>query len=242
MRIVIFGASGRTGRILTEQALQAGVSVTAVTRRRSAFPLEHPLLRVLEADVEAAGSLRDALTGQDAVISVLGVPYGRRPITVYSRGVAAILEAMHAAGVRRLVCVSSTAVEPRYRQGGLFFERVLKPLIAATLGRTTYADQRRMEQLVSASDIDWTIVRPSGLFDTPSVNEYTVLEGFDETRKFTARADLADCLLREVSGPGHPGAVVAVSTVSQTPSLLKVIAREAFHRGAAPQTPSRSAA
>jgi hypothetical protein len=45
--------------------------------------------------------------------------------------------------------------------------RVLQPLVTATIGKTTYADMRRMEDLVHGSELEWTIMRPSGLFDAP---------------------------------------------------------------------------
>ena len=45
-------------------------------------------------------------------------------------------------------------------------------------GKTMYADLPRMETLVMDSDLDWTIVRPSGLFETPMVTEYRVAESF----------------------------------------------------------------
>jgi nucleoside-diphosphate-sugar epimerase len=212
-----------------------------VTRRPAGFPLSGAGLTIAEADVETSTQLGEIVSGHDAVISVLGVPYGRKPITVYSHGTANILEAMRLGGVRRLVCVSSTAVDHRYRQGGFFFERVLKPLLSATLGKTTYADQRRMESLVWGSDCDWTIVRPSGLFETGSVSRYSVQEGFEGTRKFTARADLAHCLLAEATGCGHVRSTIAVSTLSPSPSLLRLIVREAFHRDTAPLQPAGSA-
>jgi putative NADH-flavin reductase len=51
MRVVIFGANGATGRLLTEQALDAGHHVVAVTRRPADFPITHRRLRLVEADV-----------------------------------------------------------------------------------------------------------------------------------------------------------------------------------------------
>ena len=49
--------------------------------------------------------------------------------------------------------------------------RIFEPVITRTIGKTTYDDQRRMETIVRDSDLDWTIVRPSGLFDLPMSTE-----------------------------------------------------------------------
>ncbi|MBV8301765.1 MAG: NAD(P)H-binding protein, partial [Candidatus Dormibacteraeota bacterium] len=147
--------------------------------------------------------------------------------------------AMEAHGVRRLACVSSTAMDHRYDNGGgIMFEKVLKPLIASSIGRTTYTDQRRMETLVSDSHLDWTIVRPSGLFETETVTDYQVTEGF-VTGKFTSRLDLADFMLRQLTDSSYVHMAVAIATVSVQPKLAKMLLTEAFHRESRPAAAAR---
>lgn len=230
MNIVIFGANGPTGRLLTRQALDAGHAVTAVTRHAAAFPVAGDALRIAEADVHDANAVSHALSGQDAVLSTLGVPYGRKPITVYSEGVGNIISAMTTHGVKRLAVVSSSATDPAERGrdtgGGFFFERVLKPMITA-MGGTLYADMLRMEQLVRASDLDWTIVRPSGLFVTDTVTDYRVAEDFIAAR-YTSRTDLADFLLRQATEREYIGKAAAVATLAEQPTVLQLIRSEAF--------------
>ena len=86
------------------------------------------------------------VAGANAVLSTLGVPYGRRPVTVYSHGARNILAAMDRHGVRRLVVVSSSATDPKpYADAGFFFNRVLQPFVVNVLGKTVYEDMRRME-------------------------------------------------------------------------------------------------
>ena len=180
MNIAIFGANGPTGRLLTEQALAAGHSVTAFTRHADAFPIRHEHLRVIQGDALELGAVEMAVAGQDAVLSTLGTKYSRKPISLYSVAIANVIKAMHDNGVRRLACVSSSVTDPVTRSrntgGGVVFEKVLKPFITNVVGKTMYADLLRMEQLVMGSDLDWTIVRPSGLFETPSVTEYRLAE------------------------------------------------------------------
>jgi putative NADH-flavin reductase len=230
MDTAIFGANGRTGRIVTERALAAGHTVTALTRDPKQFPLRSPRLSIHQGDALDPVSVDAVIAGKDAVLSVLGVPYGRKPITLYSQGTANIVGAMSRHAVRRLICVSSTAVDHRYDNGGgFFFERVLKPLIAGTIGRTTYADQRRMEALVSASDLDWTIVRPSGLFETPDVTDYELTDGYT-TGRFTSRVDLAACMLQLLGDERYCQKAVAVATVALQPKLLQLLLKEALPR------------
>jgi len=90
VNIVIFGANGPAGNILTKHALVEGYTVVAVTRHPDAFPFHHERLQVMRGDVFDLASVERAVAGQDAVLSALGVPYSRKPITVYSQGTANI--------------------------------------------------------------------------------------------------------------------------------------------------------
>lgn len=228
MRIVIFGANGRTGRLLVEQALAAGHDVTAVTRRPVDFPITHDRLNVVEADVHDPEAVDQAVAGADAVLSTLGVPYVRKPINVYSDGVRNVVAAMSRHGVKRLVVVSSSATEPYdHADGGFLLNRVLQPLISATIGKTTYADMRRMEALVRGSDLQWTIMRPSGLFDAPAVSRYELHEE-QAPGIFTSRADLAASLLEQATDGRFVRKALAVTTSEGAPTLFQLIRREAF--------------
>lgn len=228
MRIVNFGANGPTGRLLTEQSLRAGHDTVAVTRHPNAFPLNDNRLRVAGADVLDPGAVDGVIDGSDAVLSALGVPFGKAPVEVYSRGVEHMLEAMGRHGTRRLVLVSSGAVtgedEPT---GGVIFNRVLQPYVMNKLGRTVYDDMRRMEALVATSDLDWTVLRPSGFYELPRVSDYSLSEARGPGR-FTARVDLADAMLRQVGDDRFIGKVGHVITTESNPSLLSMMLREAF--------------
>jgi nucleoside-diphosphate-sugar epimerase len=230
MRIVVFGANGATGRLLTEQALAAGHDVAAVTRRPADFPIEHERLTVVAADVRDAEAVERAVEGADVVLSTLGVPFTRKPINVYSDGIAHVTAAMSRHGVKRLVVVSSSATEPHHHaDGGFLLNRVLQPLVTATIGKTTYADMRRMEDLVRSSDLEWTIMRPSGLFDAPAVTSYALHED-QAPGIFTSRADLAASLLEQTSDVRIIRKAVAVTTSEGAPTLFQMMRREAFKK------------
>ncbi|MCU1476871.1 MAG: NAD-dependent epimerase [Subtercola sp.] len=255
MRLIVFGSNGPTGRLLVADALAAGHSVTAFTRHPADFDStdssgsapspaapEGSLgaavttggadarLTVIEGDVYDAASVERAVAGHDAVISTLGVPFGKQPITVYSVGLTAIIRAMQAQHVSRLVCVSSSAVDLTVgAHGGFFFEKVLQPYFVNVMGKTLYTDMRAMEEIVRTSDVDWTIVRPSGLFETPGVTDYATAETFVKS-KFTSRADLAACLLSQATSTEYIRKVVAVGTVSVQPSLVQLLWREGISK------------
>jgi putative NADH-flavin reductase len=228
MRITIFGANGQTGRLVTTRALGAGHTVVAVTRRPGDFPFTDPALTIAEADVHDTDAVLDAVADADAVVSTLGVPFTREPVNTYSKGTANITAAMRSSGVTRLVVVSSTGAYPAPgRTGAPFALRLFEPIITKTIGKTVYDDIRLMESVVRESNLDWTIVRPSGLFDLPDVTEYTAGE-VDPVGAFTSRSDLADYLV--ALAPHHDGShnTVTISTTESTPTMWQMVRREAF--------------
>ncbi|WP_040778740.1 NAD(P)-dependent oxidoreductase [Nocardia pneumoniae] len=228
MRITVFGANGPTGRLLTGRALAAGHQVAAVTRRPDSFPLRHPRLEVVGADVLDAAAVDAAVAERDAVLSTLGVPAGKEPISTYSDGVANIVAAMQRHRVRRLAVVSSSGVDPHpYSDGGFLFNRVFLPYVTQVLAKTLYDDMRRMERLIRASDLKWTIVRPSALYHLPEVTDYTVVDGHADGR-FTARVDLAASMLALLEDDRYVRRTVSVVTTVDNPTLLQWIRREAL--------------
>jgi len=230
MKIVVFGANGPTGRLLTQQAITAGHQVVAVTRRPGDFPLSHVRLTVENADVRDSEAVDRAVTGADAVLSTLGTPFSRAPITLYSEGIRAITRAMTHHGVKRLVAVTSSATEPRrHADGGFLMNWIMQPLVVATIGRTTYADMRLMEQHLRDGNLDWTVVRPSGLFDAPAVTAYELHENH-APGVFTSRADLAAALLEQATDTRFVHRNVAVTTTEGTPTVWQMLRREALGR------------
>lgn len=226
MDIIIFGANGQTGRLLAGQALAAGHRVVAATRRPDDFPLSDPKLTVAAADVRDPATVTDLVAGVDAVLSTLGVSFTREPVNTYSVGTANIVAAMQASGVRRLAVVSSTGAYPTRRTEFPLALKVFEPIITRTIGKTVYDDMRRMENIVRGSALDWTIVRPSGLFDLPTPTDYHAGE-VDPIGGFTARIDLAHYLLTLAGGSATVGKTVVVSTTKHTPTVWQMIRREA---------------
>jgi len=226
MRTVIFGATGPTGRQLADQALAAGHEVTAVTRRPDGLR-PRAGMTVVTADVADPAAVERAVAGSDAVLSCLGVPLSPKPISVYSQGNTNIIAAMHRQGVKRLITVSSSVMDPAWRPTGEhFFNYVMDPLVNRRMGRTAHEDMRRMEAIVRDSELDWTIARPSGLFDHPSVTQYHIAENAADGL-FTARADLAASMVAQLTDDRFVQRAMAVITTEVRPSIAGLIWREA---------------
>lgn len=206
-RILVLGASGRTGRLVVEQALGHGHEVTAFVREPSHLVLRNERLRIVAGDVTQAADVQSALSGQDAVISAVGAS-GEHAVHVYSDGVANTIRAMTARGVERLVVLSAVGVGTD-GSGLPFAQRALRKLPA---WRAVCEDMERMEGDVMLSDLDWTIIRASTLTDGPFTGLYRTVEG-GVVPKGTqiARADVAALLLKCAEGELFLRRAVAVA-------------------------------
>jgi putative NADH-flavin reductase len=210
MKLAIFAATGGIGRQLIEQAITAGHDVTAVVRNPGKLSSE---VRFVTADLAAADPavLESAVAGADAVLSGLG-PRSASEAGVASRGTRAIVRAMQATGVRRIVVVSAAPIStvpspgrpkpPRHDPGdGFLMRNLLGPLTKAAL-RRPYADLALMEDILRDSGLDWTVLRPPRLTDKPLTRNYRTAFGRNLRRGFfISRADVAHHMLRVLEQP-----------------------------------------
>ncbi len=161
MKVLVLGATGPTGRLVVERALEDGHTVTGFTRHPASLDGKHQRLRPHAGDVLDPDAVLRAVEGHDAVISVFGVPYDPfRAIEAYSKGTRNVVQAMQEHAVERYVGVTSGGTSTAPQPGSsAFFEWIIKPVF----GRTTYADQRRQEEIVMRSSSRWTIAGLVGL-------------------------------------------------------------------------------
>jgi uncharacterized protein YbjT (DUF2867 family) len=221
MKLTIVAATGRIGRHLLDQSLAAGHDVTAVVRHPRSLPGEVRVATVADLAAADPAVLEPAVAGADAVLSGLG-PRSRSDTGIASRGTLAVVRAMQATGVRRIVAVSAAPVStvaspgrpnpPRHDPGdGPVTRHLLMPLLVGAL-REVYADLALMEDVLRDSGLDWTVVRPPRLTDRPPTGAYRTAYGRNLRRGFTvARADVADLMLRVLDRPDTIGQAVGIA-------------------------------
>jgi putative NADH-flavin reductase len=199
MRVTIFGASGKVGTLLVDQALQAGHAVTAVVRDPARLqPPAHGTPQVITADVTSPNAIAPAVDGADAVISVVG-PKGRGPTTILADSTRSIVTAMEGCGAKRLMILSGSMVDDT--GDGPFLRYVGKP-VGRRLLKEVCTDMVRAEDEVHASHLDWTIFRPPNLADGPARGGYRTALDRNVRRGYRVRrADLATCMLESIDDP-----------------------------------------
>jgi len=199
-KLIVFGATGGTGKLVVEQALDAGNQVTVVARDPDKFPLQHPQLKIIRGDVLQPNTFEDAVAGQDVVVSYLGIRK-RGPTTVYSEGVGNIIKVMQDKNVLRIICLSAGAVIVPPKSS--FMMKFVTKNILQRLFKYGYADMLIMEEILSGSNLNWTVIRPPWLRDTGHTGKYriTINDHLQNPSKIS-RADLADYIVHHLSDEG----------------------------------------
>jgi uncharacterized protein YbjT (DUF2867 family) len=215
MNIIVFGATGGTGRAVTQVLLAQGHTVTAFARRPAALS-EAPGQRIVAGDAMNAEQVAAAVVGHDAVVVSLGnsqdpfaMMFGAKrttPANICEVGTRHIIAAMKPCGIRRLVLVSAFGVgDTRERASWLnrlFFRLVL---------REHMADKELQEAAVKASAADWTLVQPVALVDKPILGRWTASKVGAIGGNMISRTDLAAFIAQELARPQHLGMAVTLS-------------------------------
>ncbi len=199
MRLLVLGATGRTGRCLVQQALELGHDVTAFVRNPQSLPIRHAHLDIVVGDIGSAADVERVVNGQDVVLLSLGVKMGVAD-QVCTIATATVVPAMQKYGVRRLINISGVGTgEARARLG------VLARAIAGglrVLDRHAFRDKESQDALIRNSDLDWISVCPPWLTDGPHTGVYRF--GCDLRPPINAqisRADVADFMLKQLIDP-----------------------------------------
>lgn len=194
-KILVLGATGGTGRLIVGQALQRGHQVTALVRStEKARDLKGA--RLVVGDISEESALREALKGQDAVISALGTPASPfREVTLLSTATRAIVNAMKAEHVSRLIAITGLGAGDSAGHGGFLFDKLIFPLLL----KKVYEDKNRQEAVVRDSGLDWVLVRPSVLNDKPGRGAARALTDLSDFHGGTiSREDVASFVLDQL--------------------------------------------
>jgi NAD(P)-dependent dehydrogenase (short-subunit alcohol dehydrogenase family) len=194
MKIVIFGATSGTGKLLVEKALSAGYDVMAFVRDASKLGMEQDKLTAVTGDALNPEQVEEAVKGCDAVLSTLG-PKGK-PAVMAAESTWNIVQAMEKHDVKRLVLVSVAGISvPQDKRGFDPVGGLIKLLL-----KSVFLDRENQLRVLEASKVEWVAVRVPRLTDEPGIGSVTAFFGKPSPAMKVTRSDLADFMLKQLTG------------------------------------------
>jgi putative NADH-flavin reductase len=206
MQIAILGATGGIGGHVLSWALEAGYPVRALARSPQALA-PAPGLTITRGDALDADAVAEVIDGADAVVSALG-PRGAKAAGLLAGAAANTVAAMQKTGARRLVCVSAAGA---YITADPHTNWLVKMILPRVLARQ-FADTRQMEDVIRATELDWTLVRASRLTNRPGTGRYRVSPDYPPPGGWKiSRADVAHFIAAVLADDGWVRAAPALA-------------------------------
>ena len=211
MKIAIFGASGATGLLLTERSLAAGHQVTALLRAPQKFPYRDRV-RVVEGNAFDPVAVRQTIESADGVLSALGArSLGKEDLL--ERAIPLIVAAMRQTGVRRIIALGSAGAEDKSLDNQPAWRRwIVQKIVYNTFLKWPVASQRAQLAALSASGLDWTMVMPPMLQNSPAHGAYRIDgEALPRNGSRISRNDVADFMMQQIGNPQWIGRGVYIA-------------------------------
>ncbi len=202
MKILILGATGRTGKLVLSAALESGDEVHCLVRD-SQKVTPSPNLMIFEGDTTSSKDLADSMEGCEAVISVLNIsrtsdfPWApvRSPHDLLSKTMSNVIAVANDLGIKRVSICSAWGANESLNDIPFWFKAMIR---FSNIG-VAFKDHERQENLLKDSELDWTIVRPVGLSNSSAKEE--IQESYDNQPKpnlLISRKSTANFLLESI--------------------------------------------
>lgn len=207
MRILVIGASGRTGRQVVDRALGHGHEVTGFVRSGRLDPPDERV-RLIVGDVLDFEAVSAAVECADGVV----VAIGRGGAAFSALHEPAIANVIHAMALHRVFRLSVLSAAGTFARNDPNIPLAFRARIATT-SRAAYDDLEAMELRIMASDLDWTIVRARALSDEPPTGDYRVsIDGsIPKSKGRVSRGDVAGLLLKALETETYRRKAVVIS-------------------------------
>lgn len=200
MNIALFGASGATGKLLTERCLAAGHTVSALVRTPDKFAFKDKV-RIVQGSAFDSAAITDTLAGADAVLSALGAKSPFRNENILPRAIPLMVKSMSEQGVRRIIALGSAGALPTSLSKQPAYRRwIVQNIVYKVFLKYPVLEQISQYQTLSTSNLDWTMVMPPMLSNAPARGTYRIDgEALPTNGSRISRSDVADFTMLQLT-------------------------------------------
>jgi uncharacterized protein YbjT (DUF2867 family) len=178
MKILIIGATGRTGRLIVEEALKQGYELNVLVRDKNKVPFYSKSIKVYQGTPTRRTDLAPAMQGCEVIICALGIvrasdaPWSKliSPSNFISESMKNVIAEADQQNLKRLITISAWGVGDTKKEIPFW----LRWLINYTNLRPVYEEHESEEKLLTNSNLSWTAVRPVALNDSQKIKTLKV--------------------------------------------------------------------
>jgi putative NADH-flavin reductase len=193
-KIALLGATGKTGSLFLQKALDEGIAVKALVRDKSKITVVHGNLELVEGDVLLEKDVLEAVADTEAVVSLFG-HVKNSPEWLQTKGTTNLVKAMSAYKVSRIISLSGGGLPYPEKDEPKFADKMIRTIMKVAVPKVLN-DAIAHHEVLEKSTLDWTIVRGPRLTADAEKGDYRVgWVGVNASTKI-GRADLADFLLK----------------------------------------------
>lgn len=195
MKLFLVGATGQTGSILLDRALEQGHLVTAYVRSPEKIKITHENLEVISGDLLSENALTEAMKDHEAILSCLGGDANHQS-TIITDMTKCLIKAMQVNHISRIASIATAGVHNEFS--------FVTNLIVKLFYKQAISDHKGAVELMMSTELDYTIARPLSLISGTLTKKYRCTPiGVPKGGKNISREDLADFLLDAVEHNKH---------------------------------------
>jgi putative NADH-flavin reductase len=216
MKLLILGATGRTGKLILTEALQQGFEINCLVREPEKITISHEILKLYQGSPEHISELENAMQGCNGIISALNIsrktdfPWSklRTPPKFLSDVMNNVISLSKKNNIERLIVCSAWGVAETEQEIPFWFRWFIKN---SNIG-VAYEDHERQERIIKSSDLKWTIIRPTGL--TNFKKDKKIIESYNNIPKpklTVSRKNVAKFMVNALSNDDLIGRLPVIS-------------------------------
>ena len=197
MKVIIFGASGGIGKFAVKHALEKGHEVKAYLRNPSKLTMKHKNLTIIKGEINNYNDMKDAVKGCDAVIWCVGIPMKKYEHMESLEGHKNLIKAMNECGVKRLIDWSTTTAS--FKKDKKSFITVVPGIMVGLFLPMAKKEVIAIADLITSSNLNWTIVRFLAPKDTPYTGKVKVGFGDVKMKMNISREDIGAFMVEQLT-------------------------------------------
>jgi len=192
-KIAVIGGTGKAGSFLVKKLLEKGFQIKLLLRNPENFSIQNPLIEIVKGDARDYASINELIETCDAVISTIGQPKGEK--SIFSDSTKNVIQSMNSNGTKRYILITglnvNTPFDNKNEKVKMATEWMYQNYPETTL------DKQKEYELLTKSNLDWTLVRLPLIIQTDESFE-TETNLYDCIGENISASDLSEFLISQI--------------------------------------------